>query len=40
MPEAQTKVEFSPALAAVKVQADRDKLKQFINIVRNACGSG
>lgn len=39
MPEAQKRrVEFSPALTAVKVRADKDKLKQvFINIVRNAC---
>jgi signal transduction histidine kinase len=39
MPEAQRRrIEFSPALTAVKVKADKDKLKQvFINIVRNAC---
>lgn len=39
MPEAQRrKIEFSPALTAVKVLGDEDKLKQvFINIVRNAC---
>lgn len=39
MLEAQgRRIEFFPALTAVKVRVDKDKLKQvFINIVRNAC---
>lgn len=39
LPEAiDKKIEFTPVSRAVKISADKDKLKQvFINIVRNAC---
>lgn len=39
MPEAvERKIEFYPAMSAVKVEGDKDKLKQvLINLVRNAC---